>query len=107
MNGWRDSERDARQLSYPWSHLLPPFRMFRVISLTEDVVPPVLDSCGLVVPIGALVARLVVYVHPNLGRRCDQHLGCDTGDRTWLKSNMLASYSRYSTLAEMQSKRDA
>lgn len=91
----------------PWSHLLPPFRMFRVISLTEDIVPPVLDSCGLVVPIGALVARLVVYVHPNFGRRCDQHLGCDTGDRTWLKSNMLASYSRYSTLTEMQSKRDA
>ena len=64
--------------------------MFRVIRLTEDIIPPVLDSCGFVVPIGAFVARLVVYVHPNFGRRRDQHLRRDTGDRTWLKSEMLA-----------------
>lgn len=75
-----------RQLSYPWSHLLPPLLVFRVIRLTEDIVPLVLDSCGVVVPIGALVAGLVVYVHPNFRTGRDQDLRRDTGDRTCLAS---------------------
>lgn len=74
-----------RQVSYPWSHLLPPFLVFRVISLTEDVVLPILDSCGSGVPIGALVARLVVYVHPDFGRGRDQHSRRNTGDRTYIE----------------------
>ena len=98
-------DRNKRQLSYTWSHLLPPLIMFGVICLTEDIVLPILDSCGVVVPIGALIARLVVYMHPNIGRGCDQHSRSNTGNWTYFESNTLAIVDRYGTLVEIQAHR--
>ena len=42
------------------------------VRLREHVVPPVLDSRGLVVPFRLLVARLEVHVSPDLGGRGDE-----------------------------------
>lgn len=65
--------------------------MLRVIRLTEDIVFPVLNPRGIVVPIGALVARLVVDVYPNLWRRGDEHLRGDSGDWAWPDSGLSVS----------------
>lgn len=64
--------------------------MFCVVGLTEDIVSPVLNPRGLIVPVRALVAGLVVYMHPNFWRRRDQYSRRDTGDRTWRESGTLA-----------------
>jgi hypothetical protein len=71
--------------------------MFRVICLAKDIVSPVLDPHGSIVPIRALIARLVVYVHPHFGGGCDQYSRGDTGDRAWLESTEIVSYSRRGT----------
>jgi hypothetical protein len=88
--GWEGVGEEEKAAIIPRSHLLPPSLVFRVIRLTEDIVPPVLNSRGFVVPIGAFVARLIVYVHPNFGRGRDQHSRRDTCDRTWFESRLLA-----------------
>ena len=48
--------------------------MLFIVCLTEDIVPPVFDSDGIVVPIGALIEGLVVYVDPDFGGRRNQDL---------------------------------
>lgn len=75
--------------------------MLCIICLTEDIVLAILDSYGVIVPIRALIARLVVYMHPNIGRRCDQHPRSDTGNRTFFESNILAIIGRHDILVEM------
>ena len=65
--------------------------MLRVIRLAEDIVFPVFNTRGIVVPIGALVARLVVDVHPNLRRRGDEHSRGDSGDWAWPDSELSVS----------------
>ena len=54
--------------------------MLRVVGLAKDIVAAVLDARGVVVPVGALVAGLVVDVHPDLGGRGDEHGRGDAGD---------------------------
>lgn len=65
--------------------------MFRVIGLAEDVVSPILNPRGSVVPVRALIIGLVIYMHPNFWRRRDQHPRRDTGDRTWRATSVLVN----------------
>jgi hypothetical protein len=65
--------------------------MFRVIGLAEDIVSPILNPRGSVVPVRALVIGLVIYMHPNFWRRRDQHPRRDTGDRTWRATSVLVT----------------
>lgn len=64
--------------------------MFGVVSLAKDIVSPVLNARGLIVPVGALIARLVVDMHPNFWRRRDQHPRRDTSDGAWPRLSTLA-----------------
>jgi hypothetical protein len=83
MNEWKGSRRERKErLSYPWSHLLPPLLVFCIVRLTKDIIFPILDPRGVVVPIGAFIARLVVYMHPYIGGGRNEHTGSYTGDRT-------------------------
>jgi hypothetical protein len=82
--------RKIRRLSYPWSHLLSALLMLYIVGLAEDIVSSVLNPRGFVIPVGSLIAGLVVYMHPNFRRRRDQHPRCDTGDGTCLTMRLLA-----------------
>lgn len=77
--------------TYPRCHLLPPLVMLAVVRLAKDVVPPVLEPAGMVIPVGALVARLGVDVDPDIGRRGDEHLGRDASNGAWREPNKGAS----------------
>lgn len=51
--------------TYSRSHLLPPLLVLYVVRLGEDIVPPILDAAGVIVPIRAFVSGLVVDVSPD------------------------------------------
>lgn len=48
--------------------------MLWVIGLTEDIVPAIFNSSGIVVPVRALVARGVIGVSPDLRGGCDEDI---------------------------------
>lgn len=79
--------------------------MLHVIGLAEDVVSPVFDPRGLVVPVRALVTGLVIYMHPNFWRRRDQHPRRDTGDRTWRATSVLVAVGDMASGQKRQSTR--
>lgn len=73
-----DTKKD--RATYPWRHLLPPQVVLGHVRLRKDIVPPVLDAAGVVVPVRALIPGLVVDVSPDVGRRRHEHVGshpCD------------------------------
>lgn len=81
--------------------------MLDIVGLAEDIVSSVLNPCGSIVPVRALVARLVVYMHPDLWRRRDQYPRRDTGDRTWLESRLSAAAMEMTSWYKMPSTRSA
>lgn len=69
---------------YPGRHLLPPRLVLRIIRLAKDIIPLILDPRGIIVPVGALITSLCVNVHPDLGRRGNEHPWSNARDRAWL-----------------------
>lgn len=63
-----DSEYRVGEGTYARGHLLPPLFMLLVVRLAEDIVLAILNASSVVVPVRALVARLVVDVDPDVGR---------------------------------------
>jgi hypothetical protein len=55
-----------------------------VVGLGKDVVGLVLHARGLVVPVGALPAGLGEDVRPDVHVGCDEEVGADAGDGTWV-----------------------
>jgi hypothetical protein len=66
--------------AYPWRDLFPPFIVEFGVGLAEDVVSLMLDANSPEVPLGALVARLVVDVHPDVSGGREERVRADAGN---------------------------
>lgn len=73
-------------MPYASNHLLPPDLMQLIVGLGEDVVTSMLNACGMIVPVRALVAWVPVDVRPEIGRGGNQNVGRNPGNHALRRS---------------------
>lgn len=83
----------CNSLYSPRSHLLSPPIMFKVVSLTEDIVASMFQSKSMIIPVGTLICRLNVHMSPHLWGGCDKDIRRHPCNRSFAKMSEPSNYA--------------